>query len=39
MSNYSYTLYKISMRIYKKCYSELTSNEKSEVMNIYYDFY
>jgi hypothetical protein len=39
MSNYSYTLYKISMNVFKKCYSKLTSEQRSEVLDIYYDFY
>ena len=32
-------LLKISYRKYNKCYSKLTSDEKSTVLNIYYDFY
>ena len=32
-------LLKISYRKYNKCYSKLTSEQKSTVLNIYYDFY
>ena len=39
MSNKSYTLLKISLRIYKKHWLELTSEQKSEVLDIYYNFY
>ena len=39
MANQSYTLYKISMNIFEKCYSKLTSEQRSEVWDIYYDFY
>ncbi len=39
MSNFSYTLLKISLRIFKKHYTELTDEQKSEVLDIYYDFY
>jgi len=39
MSNFSYTLLKISLRIFKKHYLELTDKQKSEVLDIYYDFY
>ena len=39
MSSMSTTLLKISLRKYNKYYSELTSEEKGIVMDIYYDFY
>ena len=39
MSHMNTTLLKISYRKYNKCYSELTSDERSTVLNIYYDFY
>jgi len=39
MSSMSTTLLKISLRMYKKFYNELTSEEKGIVMDIYYDFY
>ncbi len=39
MANKSYTLLKISRRIFKKDFPELTSEQKSEVLDIYYDFY
>ena len=39
MATKSYTLLKISRRIFKKDFPELTSEQKSEVLNIYYDFY
>lgn len=39
MSNFSYTLLKISWRLFDKHYTQLTDEQKSEVMDIYYDFY
>jgi hypothetical protein len=39
MSNFSYTLLKISWRVYDKHYTKLTDEEKSNVLDIYYDFY
>ena len=39
MCNKSYTLLKISRRVFKKDFPELTSEQKSEVLDIYYDFY
>ena len=39
MANQSYTLYKISMNIFKMCYSKLTPEQRSEVLDTYYDFY
>jgi hypothetical protein len=32
-------LMKISLRLYGKLWHELTSEQRSNVMNIYYDFY
>ena len=39
MATKSYTLLKISWRLYDKHYTELTEEQKSEVIDIYYDFY
>ncbi len=39
MATQSYTLLKISRRIFKKDFTDLTSEERSQVMDIYYDFY
>lgn len=39
MCTYSYTLLKISWRLFDKHYTELTNEQKNEVINIYYDFY
>ena len=39
MATKSYTLLKISRRIFKKDFPELTSEQKSEELDIYYDFY
>ena len=39
MSTYSYTLLKISWRLFDKHYTELTQEQKDKVMDIYYDFY
>jgi len=39
MSNFSYTLLKIAWRVYDKHYTKLTDEQKSNVLDIYYDFY
>jgi hypothetical protein len=39
MSNFSYTLLKISWKVYDKHYTELTEDQRSNVLSIYYDFY
>jgi hypothetical protein len=39
MSTKSWTLLKISLRVFKKHFLELTDEEKSKVLDIYYDFY
>ena len=39
MSTFSYTLLKISWNLYDKHYTKLTDEQKSKVMDIYYDFY
>jgi len=39
MSNQSYTLLKISFNLYKKHWTKLNDEQKSKVMDIYYDFY
>jgi len=39
MSSKSYTLLKISWKLFNEDYWKLTNEQKSEVMNIYYDFY
>jgi hypothetical protein len=39
MSNKSYTLLKISWKLYDKHFTKLTSEQKSKVLDIYYDFY
>ena len=39
MATRSYTLLKISWRLYDKHYNELTDEQKSNVIDIYYDFY
>ena len=39
MATKSYTLLKISRNLFKKDWGDLTSEQKSEVINIYYDFY
>ena len=39
MSHMNTYLLKISYRKYGKCYSKLTLDERSTVLNIYYDFY
>lgn len=35
----SYTLLKISWKLFNKHYNELTEEQKSKVIDIYYDFY
>ena len=39
MATKSYTLLKIARRIFNKDFPELTSEQKSEVLDIYYYFY
>jgi hypothetical protein len=39
MSNMSTTLMKISLRKFNKLYQDLTSDQREEVLDIYYDFY
>ena len=39
MSNKSYTLIKISQRVFNLNYWQLTDKQKSEVLDIYYNFY
>ncbi len=39
MSSMPTTLMKISLRKYNKLYSELTSEQRGIVLDIYYDFY
>jgi len=39
MATFSYTLLKISWRLFNKHYTELTQEQKDKVMDIYYDFY
>ncbi len=39
MSTLSYTLLKISWRLFDKHYTQLTQEQKDKVMDIYYDFY
>ncbi len=39
MSHMNTYLLKISYRKYGKCYSKLTSEQRSTVLDIYYDFY
>jgi len=39
MSTKSYTLLKISWRVFNLNYWHLTDEQKSEVLDIYYDFY
>jgi|13_taG_2_1085334.scaffolds.fasta_scaffold32073_3 hypothetical protein len=39
MCTKSYTLLKISWRLFDKHYNKLTDEQKSEVLDIYYDFY
>ena len=39
MSNKSYTLMKIGWRLFGLNWPDLTDEQKSEVIDIYYDFY
>lgn len=39
MSNYFTTIEKISWNLFSQTYPKLTSEQKSEVMDVYYDFY
>ncbi len=39
MATKSYTLLKISRNLFKKDFTDLTSEQRSQVMDIYYDFY
>ena len=39
MCTKSYTLLKISWRLFDKHYNKLTEEQKSKVIDIYYDFY
>jgi len=39
MSNYHTTLMKIADSKYQKCFTELTDQEQSDVLEIYYDYY
>ena len=39
MATKSYTLLKISWNLFDKHFTELTEKQKSEVLDIYYDFY
>lgn len=39
MCTKSYTLLKISWRLFDKHYNKLTDEQKSKVLDIYYDFY
>ena len=39
MSNYSYTLIKISQRVFNLNYWQLTDEQKSEVLDIYNNYY
>lgn len=39
MCTKSYTLLKISWRLFDKHYNELTNEQKSKVLDVYYDFY
>jgi len=39
MSTFSYTLLKISLRVYKTHWLDLNDDQKSKVLDIYYDFY
>jgi len=38
MSTFSYTLLKISLRVYKTHWLDLNDEQKSEVLDIYYNF-
>jgi len=39
MCTKSYTLLKISWRLFDKHYNKLTDEQKSKVLDVYYDFY
>ena len=39
MSNYFTTIEKISWNLYDRSYTKLSSEEKSNVTDVYYDFY
>lgn len=39
MCNFSYTLLKISWRMFDKHYTKLTQEEKDKVLQRYYDYY
>jgi len=39
MATKSYTLLKISWRLFDKHYTKLNDEQKSKVLDIYYDFY
>ncbi len=39
MATFSYTLLKISWKLYDTHYTKLNDEQKSKVMDIYYDFY
>ena len=39
MCTKSYTLLKISWRLFDKHYNKLNDEQKSKVLDIYYDFY
>ena len=39
MCTKSYTLLKISWRLFDKHYTKLTQEQKDKVLDIYYDFY
>ncbi len=39
MCNFSYTLLKISWRMFDKHYNKLTQEEKDKVLQRYYDYY
>jgi len=38
MSTYSYTLLKISLRVFNKHYQKLTDDQKNKVKEIYYNY-
>jgi len=39
MCTKSYTLLKISWKLFDKHYNKLTDEQKSKVLDVYYDFY
>jgi len=39
MCTKSYTLLKISWRLFDKHYNKLTEEQKNKVIDVYYDFY